>query len=510
MAHRNEDETQAQEVRSISWGFGALLVLASSAIVLVAEIVAARVIAPYVGITLETFSAVIGCVLAGIALGSWIGGWLADRVHVRVLLAGALALGGVALIASPYIVRSVGPGVTPSDPGSALVLAVTAFLLPAVALSAVTPTVLKNIGQGSPRLGSVAGAISAIGTAGALIGSFAAGFILVGELRSAQILVACGSVCLLLAAVTLVAVGGNPLTRAARSVVAAVLVLAGVVGSQLGRQLPCDAETEYVCLNIDQTAPNTYLIRSNIYSSSVTNAADPTHLEFGYVRDIVALVAAAIDPATSDVSFGYVGGGGYTLPLYFEATYPESLHLVYEIDGEMVDRVTTVLGIENRDVRFPARVGDARAEIAVSEPQSLDVIVGDAFSGISVPWHLTTTEFLADIDALLRPGGLYVMNLIDYDHYDLARAEARTFRAVFEDVVVVAPEFVLSATNGAGSNILLLGGSDLPDASTLAQALGSAGSGTTAIADEDLDAFIGGEIQLTDDFAPVDQLLGRP
>jgi MFS family permease len=494
----------------IGWGFGALLVLASSGIVLVAEIVAARVIAPYVGITLETFSAVIGCVLAGISLGSWIGGWLADRVPTRLLVVGALGLGGASLVASPYIVRVIGPGVTPSDPGSAVALAVTAFLLPAVSLSAVTPTVLKAIGEGSPRLGSIAGSISAIGTAGALIGNFAAGFILVGTLRSAQILVACGSLCLILATVALFAIGGNPSTRATRSAAAAVLLLAAVVGSQLGRQLPCDAETEYVCLNIEQTAPNTYLIRSNIYSSSVTNSADPTYLAFPYVREIVALVAAAIDPAAPDVSFGYVGGGGYTLPLYFEATYPESSHLVYEIDGDMVDRVTTMLGIDDREERFPTSIGDARVGVAVSEPQSLDVVVGDAFSGISVPWHLTTTEFLEDIDGLLKPGGLYVMNLIDYDHYDLARAEARTFQAVFDDVVVVAPEFVLSATSGAGSNILLIGGSDLPDVNTLTQALANAGSGTTAIAGRDLEAFIGGEIQLTDDFAPVDQLLGRP
>lgn len=500
---------RTSEPSRIGWGFGALLVLSSSAIVLVAEIVAARVIAPYVGITLETFSAVIGCVLAGISLGSWIGGWLADRVPIRTLLTGALGLGGALLIASPYIVRSAGPGVIQSDPGSALVLAASAFLLPAIALSAVTPTVLKAIGEGSRRLGSVAGAISAIGTAGALIGNFGAGFVLVGALRSSQILVFCGALCLILAAVTLLVLGGTVPTRAGRST-AAVLLLAGVGGSQLGSQLPCDAETEYVCLNIDETGPNTYLIRSNIYSSSVTNVSDPTRLTFGYVREIAAVVQAAADPGVQGVDFGYVGGGGYTLPLYFEATYPESSHLVYEIDGEMVGLVTTVLGIADRPQRFPTRIGDARAEVATSQPQSLDVLVGDAFSGISVPWHLTTTEFLEDIDALIKPGGLYIMNLIDYDDYALARAEARTFRAVFEEVVVVAPRIVLSASTGAGSNILLVGGSDLPDVDTLNQVLAGANSGGTAIAGRALDAFIGDEIQLTDDFAPVDQLLGRP
>jgi nitrate/nitrite transporter NarK len=210
----------------VGWVFGALLVLGSSAIVLVSEVVAARVIAPYVGLTLETFSAVIGCVLAGISVGSWAGGWLADRVAARALLVGSLVLGGVSLIASPYIIRDIGPDATPNGPSGALTLAASGFLVPSIALSAITPTVLRSIGQGSRRLGSVAGAVSAIGTAGALLGNFGAGFVLVGTLRSGQILVLCGAACLLLAAATAYALGGAGSMRLG---VPIVLVLGGIV-----------------------------------------------------------------------------------------------------------------------------------------------------------------------------------------------------------------------------------------------------------------------------------------
>ena len=50
------------------------LVFFTSAVVLVLEILAGRLLAPYIGVTLETFTAIIGTVLAGIALGSWVGG----------------------------------------------------------------------------------------------------------------------------------------------------------------------------------------------------------------------------------------------------------------------------------------------------------------------------------------------------------------------------------------------------------------------------------------------------
>ncbi len=225
---------------------------------------------------------------------------------------------------------------------------------------------------------------------------------------------------------------------------------------------------------------------------------------------MAAIADAAIGQDGGDATFGYVGGGGYTLPLYFEATYPAGSHVVYEIDKELVERVTSVLGIQRREARFPTRIGDARAEVATSPPKAMDIIVGDAFSGISVPWHLTTREFLEDIADLLKSDGLYLMNLIDYDHYDLARAEARTFRAVFSDVAVVAPSFVLSGSSGGGSNVLIIGGERLPHVSVLNDAVARTGSGSSVVAGSELDAFIGDAIQLTDDFAPADQLLGRP
>ncbi|WP_412178261.1 fused MFS/spermidine synthase, partial [Mycolicibacterium chlorophenolicum] len=50
---------------------------------LVVEITALRLLAPYLGLTLETSTLVIGIALAAIALGSWAGGRLADRDDPR-------------------------------------------------------------------------------------------------------------------------------------------------------------------------------------------------------------------------------------------------------------------------------------------------------------------------------------------------------------------------------------------------------------------------------------------
>ena len=59
-------------------GYGATVFL-SSALLLVLEIVAGRLIAPYVGVSLYTWTAVIGVILAGLSVGNWVGGVWADR-----------------------------------------------------------------------------------------------------------------------------------------------------------------------------------------------------------------------------------------------------------------------------------------------------------------------------------------------------------------------------------------------------------------------------------------------
>ena len=76
-----------------------LIVFGASAAILVLEILAVRLLAPFMGITLETTTAVIGTVLAGIALGTWLGGRTADRVDPRRLLGPVLIVGGVLAIA---------------------------------------------------------------------------------------------------------------------------------------------------------------------------------------------------------------------------------------------------------------------------------------------------------------------------------------------------------------------------------------------------------------------------
>ena len=139
------------------------LVFFAAAAVLVLEILAGRILAPYVGVTLETYSAIIGVVLAGIASGTWAGGWFADHVDPRAMLGPVLVGGGLLVIATLPLVRGLA-GLAIASPGAGsavLLLALFGFFPPAAVLSAVTPTVVKLQLASLGETGSVVGRLSA-------------------------------------------------------------------------------------------------------------------------------------------------------------------------------------------------------------------------------------------------------------------------------------------------------------------------------------------------------------
>jgi predicted membrane-bound spermidine synthase len=156
----------------------------TSAAVLVIEIVAARLLAPYVGVTLETYTAIIGTVLAGIASGAWLGGRTADRTDPIRALPPVLIFGGLLTLLSLPLVRIFGARLTSSSPASVIGLTALAFLAPSIVLSMITPLLIKAKMVDLTATGRTVGSISALSTAGALFGSFTTGFILIPRFRS--------------------------------------------------------------------------------------------------------------------------------------------------------------------------------------------------------------------------------------------------------------------------------------------------------------------------------------
>jgi spermidine synthase len=487
------------------------LVFVTSGAVLVLEILAGRLLAPYVGVTLETFTAIIGVVLAAIAIGTWLGGVIADRADPRRMLPVVLVLGGATAIASVPVIRTFGPAAT-GAPGTAVVLAALAFFVPAAVLSAASPMVVKIQLDDLANTGHVVGRLSAIGTAGALFGVFVTGFVLVAAFPTTPVVIAVGG--------GLVAGGGALavyFSRGSRTAVSPRLMAGGALLAAASTGVaalwsgPCEVETAYFCarVEIDAERPSGRVLVLDTLRHSYVDLDDPTHLEFDYVAtfgDVVDEVASR-PGASSDVGPDviHIGGGGFTMPGYVDVVHPTSTNLVLELDAELVTLARRELGLDPSE-RMTIRTGDARTGVLDVPDGSADVVLGDAFGGLAVPWHLTTREFTADIRRTLRPGGVYAINVIDFPPMDFVRAEVATLRSVFDHVALVATPDRLGGRRG-GNVVVLASDWPLP-LEDLDERFEARGSSDTIVADPvALDAFIGDAPVLTDEFAPVDQLL---
>ena len=471
----------------------AFLVVLSSAAVLVLEVLVSRLVAPYVGLTLETYTAAIGVALAAIALGASVGGRLADRVDPRRWLGPAVALGGALLLGARPTVFAAGEAFRGSGPVGTVVLVLLAVAPSAFVLSTVTPGVVKLRLRTLEQTGQTVGRLSAAGTLGALAGTFLTGYVLLAALPTSTLLLATG---VLLVAVGLVVAVALPTVVDAPPLVA-LAALATLTASWLVvADSTCEVETRYYCATVvadPQRQGGRTLVLDGLRHSYV-DLDDPAHLEFAYTQRIGEVLAVQPD---GPLRVLHLGLGGGSVPRHLAAVRPGSRSTVIEVDPEVPDLDRARMGlVTGPDLQVI--VGDARTEITELPGATYDVVVGDAFGGLAVPWHLTTREMVAQVERVLRPGGVYVLNVIDFPPLGFARAEAATLLEAFDDAALMAPD-----GGRVGGNLVLVASDEaIPVERLLAQ--GGAGS---VVGRVQVQQFAGSAPVLTDDDAPVDQLL---
>ena len=487
---------------------------------LVIELVAARIMAPHVGVSLYTWTSIIGVILAGISIGAFAGGIIADRRPRPSTLGWLFLVSGISALFIAPLADAIGSSAAVQQFASTLVMrvlliAVSVFFLPAFLLGMISPVTVKLALGDLEKSGGTVGRIYAFSTLGSIVGTFATGFVLIAWLGTRTILLGV-AITLLLSAL----IFGNALRR--KPVLIALLALGGAFGFagpnhllQVYRQQinPIAygeyyyGESEYYTIRLRQAERMNHtfvevLVLDHLVHS-FNDLRDPSYLHYGYLRMFDDVVRWKLrEKAAPRLLF--LGGGGYTLPRYIEASCPTCVIDVVEIDPAVTKVATDYLGVDARG-RIHTINNDARWFVMNSN-QRYDAIFCDAFNDLSIPFHLTTKEFDTHVARLLDRGGFVAANVIDnYQRGEFLPAYVNTFRSVF-----------------GANNVALLG--DWPATTADAQAT------FVVIASSQLDAFIHRKDQrqmtttvepatltsylakrrpplLTDDYAPVDNLV---
>jgi spermidine synthase len=224
---------------------------------------------------------------------------------------------------------------------------------------------------------------------------------------------------------------------------------------------PVSRQTAHALAEVvaDPRHPSSLTLLLDGREAGQVDLADPSVLAFAYMRRIADLIDA-FRPAGSGIDVLHVGGGACALPRYVAVTRPRSRQIVWEIDPEVVALARSHLGLHG----FPGlkvKVGDAAAMVVSRPDRSADLVIGDAFDGPHVPAQLSTASFITEVRRVLRPSGVYALNVIDVPPLDEVSCHDELLRSVFAHVTWTAPPGVLRGRS-PGNVVLLASAVPLP------------------------------------------------
>lgn len=489
--------------------------LLTAALGLVVEIVAGRLLAPYVGMSLHSWTAIIAVVLGGFSIGHWWGGRLAgadcDRRtgHRRLgwLLAGCAGATLVAVpalrLAAPWLDRE---GVSPLI--AILGLSFAGFFLPSLLVGTVSPIVTHlAVAEAPPdEVGPVLGRMFALSALGAIAGTLLAGFVFLAWIGSSGTMLACAAAYGLLGVAHAWAGGAR---RAALAAAGALLLLPGAA------RLPafasaCDSESAYVCIRVVDAAatvgqPARLMVLDHL-AHGVNVRDDPSLLVQSYLHLADELATRRGWP---EAPRGFLlGGGAFTLPRAWAADHPRGHFTVAELDPAVAAAARRDFWLaDSPNLSIQAADGRVALQRLPAAP-TFDVVLADAFQDLAMPVHLATREWHAAVRARLRPGGAYLVNVME------DRARPRFLLALAhtlaQDFPVVEVWVEMAAAPGRRVTYLLLASDAPTPVGRLASRRGP-DRGWARLPPELVRARVAEAAVpvLTDDFAPVDRLMSH-
>jgi spermidine synthase len=524
-----------------------VVVFIASFCTLVIELVAGRIMAPYVGVSLYTWTSIIGVVLAGISIGAYLGGLIADRYPRSATLGWLLFLSGLGAFSISPLTNLVG-GAQFHTSLMTRILLITAiiFFVPSCLLGMISPVVVKLTLSNLEKAGNVVGKIYAFSTLGSILGTFATGFYLISWMGTRSILLTMG----IILVISAIVFGSFFKSKKCLALLFLFLFLSfslPIVGLRVysltnptefsfpsspvesirafyecAFKYPFEEETrffkesDYYTIKVKKAIhgnngnPLESLVLDHLVHS-YTDLKDPLYIEYEYIRIYEEMVRWEAKKRGSFRSL-FLGGGGYTFPRFIETKYPKAEIHVVEIDPEITRVAQKLLGV-SENTRIRSFNEDGRWFVMnCKEKGSYDFIFGDAFNDLSIPYHLTTREFAMQMKGLLKPDGVLMANVIDsFKKGAFMPSYIRTLEEVFGkgnvDLVTLTSDY---DHIGISTFVVVASPQKLDMDDFIRTVKGKGGEVTSHVMSQDrLQEYLKERtsVILTDDYVPVDNLI---
>lgn len=391
-------------------------VFVSSAVLLVLEITAGRLIAPYVGVTIYSWTSIIGVILAGLSLGNWLGGRLADRGAGETATGVVLALSAATSLLSLLALVLVAPLIQSSQLdllSSSFVYVLSMFFLPSVLLGIPTPLLTTLALQLDDHTGRIVGRMHALAALGSICGTFLTGFVLIQYLGS-RLIILLSAIALLMLALPFFRDASK---QRASVIIAVVLATGWLTHHQQGFANPCDRESSYFCLRVvdasDQVPFGTAraMVLDHLVHG-INHETEPGMLVAPYVHLMQELADRHFSAQPDrQLHYFFAGGGSFTQPRALRSLDPAARVTVAEVDPTVTKLAQQRMFLSLDEIEVIH--GDARTTLFRQTNRRYDVIVTDAFHDIAIPYHLVTHEYIELARERLKPDGLFTTNVVD-------------------------------------------------------------------------------------------------
>ena len=379
------------------------------------EICAYRLLAPFFGNSVYTWTALIGVILIAFSAGGYLGGYLSDRKMALDLLGWLLAGSAVLTFFIPAFHTVFAASLSAHGLiAGPVMISLLLFAIPGILLGAVSPAAVRfySLTLKDTHVGAAAGTISMLGSLGSFVGTFLSGFFLLSTFGVRSIFFGTATILLLLAIAAFL-LAKNSLKQQAP------VILSGIFAFSMSLMTTpkpkpgviFQHESFYHHIEVSEQTAGKVTRRVLQLDSTMEGGMDANTCDLIRPYQEYWKLALLREPAKVSSAL-FIGAGAFGMPENVSRDFPEAGVDVVEIDPQVIEVGRKFFKLDEFP-RVNAHAGDARRFLLQNGGKKWDVIFGDAYNGIrQIPPHLATREFYQQIADHLEPKGVFIMNLI--------------------------------------------------------------------------------------------------
>ncbi len=478
-----------------------ITVFICGAMTMILELVATRVLSPYVGSSNLIWTSIIGIMLICMSLGYWIGGKIADKKQDLKDLSEFILIAAITTSLIPIFETIIVNELAENLHQLIIVAIISATMLfgiPSFMLATVSPIAVKLKNNEEDKVGTVSGKISSLSTIGSIFGTFFAGFVLIPQIGVSNIILGSSIILLILS----LAIYPNKTIK--KIIYTVIILLIIIVITLIGKclfknihpDIIKDEDSEYSRIwvkNVEVSPNNSYKTLQvdtglESYMNEETGEMGAKYLTY------YDLFSYYNKNAKSTLM---IGGAAYTYPRHYLKKYEKNTIDVVEIDPKMTEIAQSEFDLDTENPNLKIYHQDGRSYLNYSN-KTYDTILIDAFKGLNAPFELTTYEAMNKVKERLNENGIVITNIIsslEGKDSKFIEYEFATYKAVFDDVKLFKVKSETKETEN--QNLILVGIKGNPQTNNEIQ------EEYKDLLQTEITNFTSAEIIATDDYAPI-------